>query len=525
MAVITYQNLHVSCRMEIKNIQHFEYGIGDNSHIYAQIEGQAEEKSVEALLGDMDGEYIAIKEIDDKMGEAPIFSGLITEVRFKEPGGSNRIMVRAVSSTWKMDIEKKCRSFQDTRLTYKSLINSILAEYGDADMVFSVTDRPVAGPLIQYRETDWEFIGRIMSCLGVAVTADCRTKKPLFFCGYFCGGKEWTVDQSLYSIHFNRNYYFKTAAPLFDKSQYVYYEMAGTERYQLGDTVVIDGRRLTVCGKSGQVVQGILVFQYRLANQTYVETERYDNPLLSGLSLTGKVLAVKQERLKLHLDIDAKQDQEGAYFFPWRPLTGNLLYVMPEAGERVRLYLQDGREENAIGIDVIRKENGRGNALPDAARRSFITADNKNLHMYPDEIGIQATGGQGGNSALKLGDTHGIVLTATKAVSVIAERQFIIRGKRMEIKSAKEATMVRKDFISPTVVNLCNAFDIIGMAGGIKSVAEASPAVPDPVGQPAAPEEVRYDVGTAIFPVLCSIPADRAVPEAVGDVLGSIPVI
>ncbi len=36
----------------------------------------------------------------------------------------------------------------------------------------------------------------------------------------------------------------------------------------------------------------------------------------------------------MHLGIDRAQDADSGYEFPWTPATGNLLYCMPEKGQR-----------------------------------------------------------------------------------------------------------------------------------------------------------------------------------------------
>ena len=48
--------------------------------------------------------------------------------------------------------------------------------------------------------------------------------------------------------------------------------------------------------------------------------------------IEGEVLQTKGEVLRLHLEIDDSQDVSAAYDYPWRPITGNMLYCMPEKG-------------------------------------------------------------------------------------------------------------------------------------------------------------------------------------------------
>ncbi len=70
---------------------------------------------------------------------------------------------------------------------------------------------------------------------------------------------------------------------------------------------------------------------------------------MGGASIEGKVLAVKEELVKLHLDIDENQSEEEAFWFRYAPPTTNIMYAMPSIGESVRLYFpSEGNEEPII---------------------------------------------------------------------------------------------------------------------------------------------------------------------------------
>ena len=47
------------------------------------------------------------------------------------------------------------------------------------------------------------------------------------------------------------------------------------------------------------------------------------------------MLDTEGERVRVKFDMDREQDEESAYWYPWRPDMGNLMYCMPEKGERV----------------------------------------------------------------------------------------------------------------------------------------------------------------------------------------------
>lgn len=102
-----------------------------------------------------------------------LFSGILTSVSITEEGGNINIEAEAKSRSILLDQKKKSRSFQDVAMTYDQLFKAILAEYPKSELKLSLTDKPLGEIAIQYEETDWQFLKRMLSMLhGVLV---CRT--------------------------------------------------------------------------------------------------------------------------------------------------------------------------------------------------------------------------------------------------------------------------------------------------------------------------------------------------------------
>ena len=54
-------------------------------------------------------------------------------------------------------------------MTYRSVAEAVVREYG-ASMIWNVPDRHLEYPLIQYRETDYRFLLRLLSHLQAGIT-------------------------------------------------------------------------------------------------------------------------------------------------------------------------------------------------------------------------------------------------------------------------------------------------------------------------------------------------------------------
>lgn len=79
------------------------------------------------------------------------------------------------------------------------------------------------------------------------------------------------------------------------------------------------------------------------------------NEFLNGGTIEGKVLAVKEWLVKLHLDIDENQSEEEAFWFKYAPPSVNIMYAMPLVGESVRLYFPSEGNDESIITGCIRK--------------------------------------------------------------------------------------------------------------------------------------------------------------------------
>ncbi len=112
--------------------------------------------------------------------------------------------------------------------------------------------------------------------------------------------------------------------------------------------------------------------------------------------------------------------------------------------------------------------------------------------------------------------------TANK-LSLLAEGQVQLTGKTVTLTTPKEATLVKKDLISPTVINLCNAFDAIGKSGNFV----AAPQIEEKKRRKPESSQVQeeYSLKGAVAAILSNIPAEGGESEVMGAIAGSMPVV
>ena len=103
----------------------------------------------------------------------------------------------------------------------------------------------------------------------------------------------------------------------------------GTDFARIGDRMQIHGMPFYVMEADTIFERGCLQCSCHVFPGHCFQVSRIPAGTLEGTVLTGRILETRKELVKMHLDIDREQTPQGAYWFPWKPVTGNLLYCMP----------------------------------------------------------------------------------------------------------------------------------------------------------------------------------------------------
>ena len=169
-------------KMESYLIREFELTEGINEHqkLKLKIEVENDKKNdLEEMIGKEETEIrIEVSGEDISIGGKEIFKGIINYFEMLEYGSEGySVFMEAFSYSILFDrkIEKKYRVFQDKNFTYANIIDEINKTYSNKDTqikYFKEADVPIGKLVLQYNETDWEFLVRMASHLkaGLLVT-------------------------------------------------------------------------------------------------------------------------------------------------------------------------------------------------------------------------------------------------------------------------------------------------------------------------------------------------------------------
>ncbi|MCE5284885.1 MAG: hypothetical protein LLG02_03405, partial [Pelosinus sp.] len=288
----------------------------------------------------------------------------------------------------------------------------------------------IDGPLIQYEETDWQFIIRLASLQEDVIVPNVILNEKIFSFGYPPGEAKTLPDTISYTsgkdIAAFRTDVESEYKPNLLCSEYAYYEVESYDELTIGDPVTFQGFEMYVGAVDIELKDGILVYQAKLIRKMMLRQNPILNEKFQGVSLEGKVLAVQNQEIKLHLDIDEEQDEATAYWYPFEPPTTDMLYLMPQIGTNASLYMPGIKEQKAIITGCVRTNGGSCEKTGDPSTRYLGTEYGQEMRLAPG--GIYFTAGRN-DLVLTFDDNEGVKISSHKEMVLAAEEEIVIDSK------------------------------------------------------------------------------------------------
>lgn len=465
---ITYQNLKVQGILKVSRIKGFSMILRPGEHGKAVLTAELEDSiDFMEMTSNQAGQKITILGSNEEGKQITLFSGVIKTWEYKCFSHHMEIKTELVTGSFLLDQRKKNRSFQDGNMTYKNIVESILSERKDGDAIFSCGEDKIERPLIQYNETDWEFIKRLASHYQTSIIPEVTLGEPKFFFGMERTYKSNTIIQTDYKVGVDEKYFqLGGKESRFMKNDFMYYEISSSENYAIGEEVIFNGKQTFICSKVGELMKGELLFCYQLATIDFISVKKSYNSIFSGATLKGTVLETKKEFVKIHLDMDAEQEKGTAYYFPWTPSTGNLFYCMPQVGTKVALYIRSEDEQTARGVHCIRTNGDSNGNMKEVYKKYFTTEHGKRMELFPESIGFHGTS-ETAPLFIQTEDGQGVQIESNQVFQMIAKDEIRIQGEFLKINAPKQVTLMKSSNRSTTVFNICNEFDVKGKIGGL----------------------------------------------------------
>lgn len=500
------EELKIEGNVNIRRLRQFCMKEELNEHMKFSLEGEvsaedAKEYERMKLLGQ------SIRVLDTYEGrETVVGCGIVTGAELEITGGVHLLHLKGYSASYRMDREKKKRSFQNASERCQELVKRIGSAGVEISYRYDKAGR-LDTPLIQYEETDWELLKRVSGHLNTVLFPDVQSDR-----GRVCLGSYGGAIHNLEAVTD-----YQISAQSGSKKSRLCRIIRKRMNMKLGDTVVMDRQRWIVVGKQAEFQEKMLEMTYTLGRLNDWRLADTVNPQLRGASITGKVLSRKDEYVKLWLEIDSSQKKTDAFWYPYLPETGNIMYAMPEEGAKVILYFPDGREQNAIAVrSVLSKSRQSDKTKPWV--KELKTPDGKKLRLNPNEL--ELIGGRGrGVNALFLGD-GGIRLESRRGLRIQAD-------KEIDLSAGLNSRVTAVSHISVKQTGGNNQIDLFGnqILFRAEKYITASRTHKSMKGRTVQPSAPTYQNAAALYNIWLGMIAQGDAGERNQSMLGGIPTL
>ena len=349
------------------------------------------------------------------------FDGVLQSVKVKCRESVYYLEVYAISNTVLLDTVKYKRSFQDNSQTYESIVESVIKSSG-ASVTYNASKLTVDNIILQYDETDWEFMKRLASHTQ-DVLIPITSNKPSFHFGATDKGAAMLETNN---IDISKEFIRVLSEDGSQEIKTLLLCCVEMDEFicEMGEKFNVNGSDCFVREISLAYINSALTVTYTLSDKAAISTDKYYNPAIIGLLLNGTVLKVANDNVKLHLAIDEEQDEGTAHLFKYATgystEGGTGWYVMPEEGDTVQLLFPNEDEKYAYVASSVRqkdveKQENVGGGTGDPAIKFLRTSTGKEIKLDGEEVLITA---EDGTTFMQINMGTGVVIDTPHPVLI-----------------------------------------------------------------------------------------------------------
>lgn len=409
----TYEKLEIKeCTINKMVNEHF------TASVTGYIKGEEDEKRIYSLLNSP----FVIKVITDEQEEISLFRGQIQDMYLSTEGGLRKLKIQAVSNTIELDKDKHIRTFQGVGQTYRQIMDTIKSNHKNTAVIYArgkgITTN---GLVVQYMETDWEFLKRLSAQMNTVLVADCTNDHTCYYVGNPEKRGKAQLDLTNYGIR-----WYKDCV----KGQAVEYLLKSREILNLCESIMIEGKQYYVYSVIGSICKEEIVFEYILRPLSGFQVQPYSHNAIAGISIIGTVIDVNDTSVQVLLSSEVDESYGNPIWFSFSSVysspDGTGWYCMPEKGDRIRLYIPDEQEVHAYVISAFHVENEQ-NLRNNPDEKSIRTKYNKEIRLTPGKILITNHKGM----SMTLDDKKGITVKSNKNINILSEEGIEVKGEEV----------------------------------------------------------------------------------------------
>lgn len=355
-----------------------------------------------------------------------LFYGLVTDFMFSHDGYETILNLKITSGSVLMDLQPHFRVFQNKDALCADIYRKLTASYQDGMAVcMEGQENQTEGVLIQYQETDWEFLRRLAGRKGLYLVPDV-TKKGVKYTIGLPQENERTIATDKIRIRLDVNEYMeksKNGMPALQSADMMELIVEDREIYRIGDSMLYQGKKYYIWQIATRYDGAECIHTYYFRTKEALKVLPMVHPEVTGCSFDAVITDVRKDKVQVEIAQDEWQAADGKKWFLYSTVyssaDGTGWYCMPEIGDSVRLYVPE-KEEGSFIISAVHKETDSARQNPDY--KSLKTKYGKEILFTPDSILL--TNNQG--MIVELNDSEGITITSDKDIVIEADENLTI---------------------------------------------------------------------------------------------------
>lgn len=439
--------------LPVMQLDQLEIHCEPGTHGWCRLSGYVEPENGEALIYGMQ-EYTPLRIWAD--GRL-IFCGLFTYIKVTGMGNTCYVEAEGKTRSILMDQKKRSRSFQHTRLTYRELAQIILSEYSGAKILFSIPEDSIGEIAVQYKETDWQFLKRMLSMLNATLTCQLASETIQLYAGVpHLSYRNWSHEIIGFRKEMGEFQYWKQSGKAVDDDKFQIVELKTDFMAEMFEALEVFGQNLLVRNVSGKMEKGIFECHCELQKAEGILAQKEYPMHIIGTALEAEVLEVSGVQIRVHFGIDDGNSQLENHWFPFSTLSasqdGSGWYYMPEKGDQVRIYFPTKYTKDAIAVSAVSSYDGKNDSVPDRmgtpSTKYLRNPFGQELKMGEDGITISCNGGNasvtmgnGGDVSIYASDT--LLVQATNNVEFEAEAEMAFSAAQTVVLSCAKGGSIQ----------------------------------------------------------------------------------
>jgi RHS repeat-associated protein len=420
--MLTYKSLKIEIPYDAIQVEDVDILQPINDHAYLKLKLLIEEgKILEYLNKNVSEEKVTVSRIEETGEETKLFVGKISEVFMSYESSVHVMEIQCVSYTKEFDIKKNSRTFCNLDMTYQQVITKVLEAYNNKDFTDSITNGQAIGEFVlQYEETDWEFLKRIASHFNGVLLAEATEEYGRFHFGILDLNNNQEINLDDYEVVKDIDSFNKRAAMGFEENylqEYTTWDIVSPIKLMLGEKVLFNKVECVVAKIHTEVYKEELRTIYTLGLKRGLRTTLKVNHKIFGMSIPATVKDVKGNTMSVHFEIDpAYEECSNQKYFTYA-IESSAWYCMPEKESQVHIYFPTNDEKEAIAVHAVRIGAGSAKTQnPDI--KSFSHTGGSEMKLTPSDMNFSPGGGGVSLNLAQSGDVslngQNINLTATE---------------------------------------------------------------------------------------------------------------